>query len=326
MLPVPATDIYGPGTWIDQDAGSVQEDAHRLFRILASSTPGFTDDASKLQSICFEGSSAPITPGPLKSNVVAAALHAMCGVVANEILDDRDGAQADRKIQVDTDHASFWLGSVGMCERNGRTVRDIAKAGELAGIFEKDLEKGTFATPIRLRATANYETKDPGVWYQLHGSLDASPVLRAIGVDPDTQCSGPDEAYRIIGEHVKRFGANELEMINFASGLCGSINYTPEAWRATRMSRDLSRHPLINYSHQPYALPTPTVPLPPPSSDKRPLAGVKVVEVVRIIAGPVIGNILAAMGADVIRVNCNRLPDFNVSHASDLQWSPSCAT
>lgn len=322
---VPATDIYGPGAWVDENAGSVQEDAQHLFQLLVSSTPNFTDHKSRLESVSFEGTSEPITPGPLKANVVAAALHAMCGVVANEILDVRDGPSPDRKVSINTDHASFWLGSVGMSERNGRTVREIAKAGELAGIFEKDLEKGTFGTPIRLRATANYETKDPGVWYQLHGSLDAGPVLEAIGVDPNMQCDGPDEAYRIIGEHVKKYGANELEMINVASGLCGSINYTPEAWRKTRMSRDLSKHPLINYSRQPYAVPTPSIPLAPSPSDSRPLAGIKVVEVVRIIAGPVIGTTLAAMGADVVRVNCSHLPDFNVSICrlrASLRFSP----
>jgi crotonobetainyl-CoA:carnitine CoA-transferase CaiB-like acyl-CoA transferase len=42
------------------------------------------------------------------------------------------------------------------------------------------------------------------------------------------------------------------------------------------------------------------------------LAGIKVVELVRIIAGPVIGCTLAALGADVIRVNCSRLTDLNV--------------
>ena len=108
-------------------------------------------------------------------------------------------------------------------------------------------------------------------------------------------------------------------MMYVSKGLCGSICYTPAAWSETRMAQDLERHPLINYSQQTHAVPTPAIPL-SISSDKRPLAGIKVVELVRIIAGPVIGTTLAAFGADVIRVNCERLPDFNVSAYALFYW------
>jgi hypothetical protein len=199
-----------------------------------------------------------------------------------------------------------------MSKRNGETVRQLAKAGKLASIFPKDLEGGIFGTPLRLRATANYETKDDGVWFQLHGSLGADPVLQTIGLDASQHCASNDEAYQVIAEHVRKFGAHELEMMNLVQGLCGSICYTPAGWEQTRMAKDLSKHPLINYKQQTHAVPTPPIPL-PSSADRRPLAGIKIVELVRIIAGPVIGTTLAALGADVIRVNCSRLPDFNVS-------------
>ncbi|KAI8182360.1 hypothetical protein K4K51_001000 [Colletotrichum sp. SAR 10_75] len=307
---ISGADIYGPGSWIDHDAPAVPDDALRLFESLAAVTPGFTQDKDMWKSVSFQGSPQTIAPGPLKSPVIAAALHAMCGVVANELLALRDGGSPIRRVSINTDHAAFWLGCVGMAKRNGSTVRELAKRGELAGIFSKDLEKGTFATPLRLRATANYPTKDEGLWYQLHGSLDAGPVLQAVGLDAETPCSGLDEAYKLIGKHVRKFGAHELEGINIERGLCGSICYTPESWRQTRMSKDLSKHPLVNYKLQSHAIPTPAIPL-TPGPDKRPLAGIKVVEIVRIIAGPVIGTTLAALGADVVRINCNRLPDFN---------------
>jgi hypothetical protein len=313
MVPVNSTTgVYGPGSHVDYNAPPVPEDSQRVFEMLATATPGFTKDKSVWKSVEFDGSASTIAPGPLKSPVIASALHAMSGVVANELLALK-GQSAPSKVSVNTDHAALWLGSVGMTKRNGQTVREIGKAGKLGSIFEKDLEKDTFGTPLRLRATAVYPTKDPGTWYQLHGSLNADPVLRSVGIDPSMPCNGLEEAYDIISEHVQKFGANELEMINVASGLCGSINYTPEAWRQTRMSRELSKHPLINYSQQTYAVPTPKISLPTTPNDHRPLAGIKVVEIVRIIAGPVIGTTLAAMGADVIRVNCSRLPDFNVS-------------
>ncbi|GAB1730510.1 hypothetical protein NU195Hw_g5994t1 [Hortaea werneckii] len=307
---VSSSDTYGPGSYTDLSPPTVQEDARRVFELLAAKTPGFTQDRKLLDAVSFHGSPDTIVPGPLKSGVVASALHAMCGVAANEVLALRDGS-GSKDVSIDTDHASFWLGSVGMPERHGRTVREIAKAGELASIFDTDLEKDTFATPLKLRATANYPTKDPSVWYQLHGSLNAEPVLRIIGLNPEQPCRDNDEAYRIIADRVKQYDANQLEMLNVANGLCGSICYTPKEWSETRMSQDLSRHPLINCSQETYAQPTPAVPLPKTMSDKRPLAGIKVVELVRIIAGPVIGTTLASLGADVIRVNSSALPDFN---------------
>ncbi|KAF4345811.1 acyl transferase carnitine dehydratase [Fusarium beomiforme] len=307
---IPGDDVYGPGSWIDSEALPVPDDARRLLKILADATPGFTKEQATLDSVVFTGSADTITPGPLKSTVISGALHAMSGIVANELLKLRDGQSSDRTVSVDTDHAAFWLGSVGMSKYNGQTVRELAKEGNLVSIFPKDLEGSIFGTPLRLRTTANYETKDDGVWFQLHGSLGADPVLQSIGLDPSQQCNSNDEAYKVIAENIRKFGAHELEMMHLVQGLCGSICYTPSGWQQTRMARDLSKYPLINYKQQTHAIPTPAIPL-PISSDKRPLAGIKVVELVRIIAGPVIGTTLAAFGADVIRVNCSRLPDFN---------------
>ncbi|CAF3496861.1 unnamed protein product [Fusarium graminearum] len=301
--------VYGPGSYIDAEALPVPDDARRLLKVLAKSTPNFATDDASLNAVTFTGSDETITPGPLKSSVIASALHAMSGIIANELLELRDGPSS-RTVSVDTDHTSFWLGSVGMSKYNGKSVRELAKEGKLASIFPKNLEGDIFGTPLRLRTTGNYQTKDDGVWFQLHGSLDADPVLQTIGLDPLQQCASNDEACRIIGDNVRKFGAHELEMMHLVQGLCGSICYTPAGWRQTRMAKELSRHPLINYKQQTHAIPTPAIPM-PMTSDKRPLAGIKVVELVRIIAGPVIGTTLASMGADVIRVNCSRLPDFN---------------
>ncbi|KIV88185.1 hypothetical protein PV10_09104 [Exophiala mesophila] len=304
-------ETWGPGTFIDHSKPNVPEDSRRVFEFLARSTPGFSQDPRLWNSLTFEGSAEPIAPGPLKAPVIAAALNAMCGVVAKELLELRQGGISDHRMTINTDHAALWLGTAGITKRNGISVPQLSKSGKLGEIFPKDLEKDTFKPAIRLRTTACYPTKKEGVWYQLHGSLNADPVLQTIGLDVQTPCKGLEDAYRIIGEEVRKFGPEELEMLHVQKGLCGSMCYTPASWRQTQMHKELSKHPLVNYTHESYAVPTPVTPLPMPSDDKRPLAGIKVVELVRIIAGPVIGNTLAALGADVIRVNCSRLPDFN---------------
>ncbi|KAJ5812496.1 alpha methylacyl-CoA racemase [Penicillium riverlandense] len=308
---IPSPETYGPGSFVDCDFLAIPNDARRIFKILAQDTPGFTADPNISDQVTFEGGAEPIVPGPIKAPAFAAALHAMCGIVANELLDERDGKQPDRRVIINTDHAAFWLGTVGFVKWNGMNLAEITKAGKLGELYKTDFEKGAFATPLRMRATGNYATKTPGVWYQLHGSLNAEPVLRAIGIDPETPCETSKDAYDLISKHVQKFTADELEMTNLKLGLCGNTCYSPEGWRATQMSKQLSRHPLINYKLQSHAIPTPPTPIPNISTDKRPLAGIKVVELVRVIAGPVVGTTLAALGADVIRVNCSRLPDFN---------------
>ncbi|KAL1857808.1 hypothetical protein Plec18170_003032 [Paecilomyces lecythidis] len=308
---VPNPDIYGPGTFIDKEFLPVPDDARRVFEFLARTTPGFTKDTRAWDSVQFEGHAEPMIPGPLKAPVVAAALHAMCGVVANELLAERTGQAAyEQSVTINTDQAAIWLGSVFKFRLNGSEASELVSMGKESSIFKRDFEKGVFGTPLRLRTTAIYPTKTTGVWYQLHGSLDADPVLRAIGVDPTTNCESPDEAYEVIRNQTQKFTADELEMIMVKNGFCGGICYTPDGWRKTLMGKRLASHPLVNYSRESYAIPTPPAPL-PVLPDRRPLAGVKVVELVRIIAGPVIGTTLAAFGADVIRVNCSNLPDIN---------------
>ncbi|KAA8641743.1 uncharacterized protein ATNIH1004_010682 [Aspergillus tanneri] len=307
---IPGTDIYGPGTFIDKNPLPVPQDARRVFEILASRTPFFTQNQSLWNTVTFEGGSEPMIPGPIKSPVVAAALHAMCGVVANELVELRDGIPAqERRVVANTDHAGFWLGSVFTTYINGKDISALVRAGELNSLFKRDFEQG-FGKGIAGRSTAIYQTKHPKVWYQLHGSLDAKKMFESMGIDASVQLDSPGAYYDYIQEHVRQWSADELEMHNVRHGICGSICYSPEEWRQTEFGKRLAKHPLVNVTCESYASATPSIPL-PHIYDKRPLAGVKVLEMVRIIAGPTIGTTLAAYGADVIRVNCSRLVDLN---------------
>lgn len=309
----PATEIYGPGTFVDKNFTPAPQDAERIFEYIAKGTPGFTQDKELWNTVKFSGSSLPIIPGPTKAPLVAAALHAMCGIVAHEIVQDRDGTPAStQQVTVNTDHAAVWLGTIFAASVEGKDVPELVRSQQLSDLFQTDFEGDFMSTMMRRRCTALYKTKTPGVWYQLHGSLDAAPVLRSIGVDPDYPAKTPEEAYEHISQHVEQWTADELEMLNVKNGFCGSICFTPQGWSETLMGKRLAAHPLVGYSRQSHAIPTPAAPLPKILNDKRPLSGVKVVELVRIIAGPVIGCTLAALGADVIRVNCSRLTDLNV--------------
>lgn len=86
------------------------------------------------------------------------------------------------------------------------------------------------------------------------------------------------------------------------------------------MGKSLAKHPLINYKRLP-GVPTPPVHF-AETADRRPLAGIKIVELARIIALPATGAVLTSFGAQVIRVQSKHLPDFSVRNMVQKQTEP----
>lgn len=305
-------DVYGPGTYTDKTFVPVPEDTSRIFRLIASQTPGFTQDESVLSRVKFTGEDYPVIPGPIKATSVAAALHAMCGVIADEILTLRGAKDDNRQITVNTTHTAIWFGCVATAYLNGEDVLTMAAQKKLGDVLP-DWEQGWTDTPLKYRATALYPTKNPETWYSFHGSMNAKPVLESIGIDAGANVTTNEEAAKLIAEHTKKYSPEELEMNNLYNGFCGSICFTPEQWNNSTMGKSLAAHPLVNIKEQTHAIPTPPIAFPPLNPhDPRPLAGIKVVELTRVIAGPEIGTILASFGADVIRLNAPHLPDINI--------------
>lgn len=247
---------------------------------------------------------------------MTAVLHAMAGIVGHEICDMR--AQKTGQITINTDHVGLWLGTPILVTVDGKS------AGGMNGDIEKIVplsDKGCFDTPLRYRGWAIYETKTPNTWYQIHSSLTPGPVFEALGINPE----GPgittkDEAYAQIQEAVAKLSALELEMIFRAKGLCGVTCFTPQAWRETGMGVALARHPLISYGKQTYMPSTPPAPF-EKTADKRPLAGIKVVELARVIAAPALCAGLASLGADVVRIMSPHAPDVTVSLYASIKSS-----
>lgn len=305
-------DVYGPGTHTDRTFTPVPEDTKRIFRLIASQTPGFTQDEEILSKVKFEGESFPVIPGPIKAVSVAASLHAMAGVLADEILTIRGAENKERQITVNTTQAGLWFGNIATAYVGNKDVLSLAGSGELNELLP-NWEQGWVDTPLKYRTTGLYPTSDSEVWYSLHGSMKAEPVLKSIGVDPSEPISTNEEAAAHIAKSTSKLSPEKLELTNLLNGNCGSICFTPKQWNESEMGKSLAAHPLVNVKSQHQAIPTPPVAFPPlDPSDQRPLAGVKVVEMTRVIAGPQIGAILSSFGADVIRVNPPHLPDINI--------------
>ncbi len=89
-----------------------------------------------------------------------------------------------------------------------------------------------------------------------------------------------------------------------AAGLCVAALRSFAEWDAHPQGQAVPTRPLLAIERIGEA---PARPL--PAAD-RPLAGVRVIELTRVIAGPVCGRTLAAHGAEVLRITAPHLPTF----------------
>lgn len=301
-------DIYGPGSYVDTSFTPVPQEARRLLEYFAKQTPGFRTDAEFLNNVKFEGQDLPMLSGPIKSQALSSVCQAMIGLVAKELCDMRNISTGS--VHVNTELAALYPATVGLVEVDGMNHTEIQKSGLLKRVG-LDIDKGIISkNPMRLRSWAIFPTRDENVWFQFLSSLDPPGYLRIFGLDADDESVNTnDQAYEKIKAVTTKYSGRELEHICLENAVVGQTVLSPKAWRETSMGKALAKHPMVNYKRIRGTESIPPVPL-PQVSDKRPLAGIKVVELSRVIAGPAVGTALAALGADVIKVQSPNLPDL----------------
>jgi len=140
-------------------------------------------------------------------------------------------------------------------------------------------------------------------WVRIHANFahHREGALRLLGLDPSMAQRADAEAA------MQSWKAQDFEDAAAAKGLVATALRRFDEWDATPQGKALAGQPLFTIERIGDA---PPLALPPLAGDARPLTGVRVLDLTRILAGPVGGRALAAYGADVMLVNSPNLPNI----------------
>lgn len=151
------------------------------------------------------------------------------------------------------------------------------------------------------RFSGLYRARDG--WVRIHANFahHREGALRLLGLDPATADRTAAE------EAMQGWDAVAFESAAAEAGLVATALRSFAQWDASEPGRAIAAQPLFTLRRIGDAPPRG---LPPLGPHHRPLEGVRVLDLTRILAGPVGGRALAAYGADVMLVNGPHLPNI----------------
>ncbi|MGI9491438.1 MAG: CoA transferase [Geminicoccaceae bacterium] len=203
--------------------------------------------------------------------------------------------------------AMLWQFASGEASDPAAVIVDQRLASLWFGLSLRPI--GWTLSPTWDSVAGDYRAKDG--WIRLHTNAPhhRKRAMAVLGVVEDREA---------VARAVAKWDAEALERAVVEAGGCAAMMRSFERWAAHPQGADVGKQPLIIWDEHNAITPKPMA-----SDQQRPLQGLRVLDLTRVLAGPAATRFLASFGAEVLRIDP---PDWDETVAvQEMTLGKRCA-